>query len=312
MSFQSLYLKEEYRTGQDNLVSDFYHPCLEKSYLYQRSVGYFSSTVFLLIGPEIIEFAKKGGKIQLICSPSLSTGDIQALERGYSNYEHWVSNEALATIDTLFRDERIIKNTEALATLIKLNVMEVKLAFRKDSVGIYHEKLGIFSGADETLQIQSTDRLLQVGPDTWGLYERDKSLSFDEIGVCLHALYAYLNESGKGIHHSEVDTFLKSKSLVHLKVSGYELLNLAQRDERFYLGRSMFLGLLEWGEDTRRLTVAQAVRLILSEMTARMSINEIHATVENLTGLEVDGTVTGLLPKEGAKYNVVTKLWEKA
>lgn len=172
-------------------------------------------------------------------------------------------------------------------------------------------RLQAIRGVHETLQIQSTDRLLQVGPDTWGLYERDKSLSFDEIVVCLDALYAYLNESGKGIHHSEVDTFLKSRSLVHLKVSGYELLNLAQRDERFYMGRSMFMGLAEWGEDTRRLTFAQAVRLIFSEMKSPMSINEINARVENLTGLEIDGTVTGIIPKEGGKYNPKTRLWEK-
>tara|TARA_A200000159_G_scaffold164892_1_gene197111 strand:- start:2033 stop:4831 length:2799 start_codon:yes stop_codon:yes gene_type:complete len=172
-------------------------------------------------------------------------------------------------------------------------------------------RLQAIRGVHEALQIQSTDRMLQVGPDTWGLYERDKSLTDDEIVVCLDALYAYLNESEKGIHHSEVDTFLKSKSLDHLKVSGYELLNLAQRDERFYMGRSMFLGLAEWGEDTRRLTIAQAVRLILSEMTAPMSINEIHAKVESVTGLEIDGTVTGILPKEGAKYNLETRLWEK-
>lgn len=174
MSFKSLSLKEEYRTGQDNLVTDFYHPCLEKSFLYQRSVGYFSSTVFLLIGPEIIEFAKKGGKIQLICSPSLSAGDIQALEQGYSNYEQWASNEALDTINTLFRDEKIIKNTEALATLIKLNVMEVKLAFRKNSVGIYHEKLGILSGADEKVSFKGSVN------ETWsGWHERGNYESLD-------------------------------------------------------------------------------------------------------------------------------------
>ena len=139
MHLSSLNLKEEYRTGESNLVNDFYIPCLDQSYLYQRSVGYFSSTVFLLIGPEIINFAKSGGKIQLICSPSLSTGDIEALECGYTDSNQWASDEILHTIDTLFSDNRLIKNTEALATLIKLNVIEVKLAFRKNSVGIYHE-----------------------------------------------------------------------------------------------------------------------------------------------------------------------------
>jgi|GEM_PF-1342274 len=173
-------------------------------------------------------------------------------------------------------------------------------------------RLQAIRGVHEALQIQSTDRLFQVGPDTWGLYERDKSLTDDEIAICLNALCAHLRATQKGIHHTEVGTFLENNSLHQLKVSGYELLNLAQRDGRFYLGRSMFLGLAEWGEDTRRLNVAQAVRLIISEMSSPMSINEINAKVEELTGLEIDGSVTGLIPKEGGKYNSETRLWEKS
>ncbi len=194
MHLSSLKLKEEYRTGESNLVNDFYIPCMEQSYLYQRSVGYFSSTVFLLIGPEIINFAKSGGKIQLICSPSLSTGDIEALECGYGDSSQWASDEILHTIDTLFSDNSLIKNTEALATLIKLNVIEVKLAFRKNSVGIYHEKLGIFSGNDEKVSFKGSVN------ETWsGWHERGNYESLDifcswidgrdERQVSRHTLY---------------------------------------------------------------------------------------------------------------------------
>jgi len=73
-----------------------------------------------------------------------------------------------------------------------------------------------------------------------------------------------------------------------------------------------FLGLANWGEDTRRLNYAQAVRLIFSDMKSPMSIMEINAKVEELTGLEIDGTVTGIIHKEGGKYNPETRLWEKA
>lgn len=148
MSLNGLQLKEEYRTGEANLIADFYLPCLDQSQTYSRSVGYFSSTIFLLIGPSIIDFAKRGGKIQLVCSPSLSAADIDALEQGHNCNIHEVNQEILHTVDTLLSDSKTIKNTEALATLIKLKIMEVKIAFRKNSAGIYHEKLGILSGSD--------------------------------------------------------------------------------------------------------------------------------------------------------------------
>ena len=173
-------------------------------------------------------------------------------------------------------------------------------------------KLEAIRGVHESLQIQPTERMFQVGPDTWGLYERDISLSDEETKVCLDNLYSHLSSNQKGIHHSEVNSFLASRALSHMAVTGYELLNLAQRDSRFYLGRSMFLGLADWGEDTRRLNYAQAVRSIFTDMTSPMSIIEINAKVEELTGLEIDGTVTGIIPKEGGKYNPETRLWEKA
>lgn len=148
MSLNGLHLKEEYRTGEANLVADFYLPCLDQSQTYSRSVGYFSSTIFLLIGPSIIDFAKRGGKIQLVCSPSLSAADINALEQGHNSNIHEVNQVILHTVDTLLSDSKTIKNTEALATLIKLKIMEVKIAFRKNSAGIYHEKLGILSSSN--------------------------------------------------------------------------------------------------------------------------------------------------------------------
>ena len=174
MDLNELKLEEEYRTGEANLVADFYLPCLNKSETYQRSVGYFSSTIFLLIGPEIINFAKRGGRIQLICSPSLSAADIDALEQGYDCGVHKANQEILHTVDTLLNDNRSIKNTEALATLIKFKIMEVKIAFRKNAAGIYHEKLGILTGGDYSVSFKGSVN------ETWsGWHDRGNYESLD-------------------------------------------------------------------------------------------------------------------------------------
>jgi len=53
-------IEEEYFTGMVSLIENFYKPCLKESTLYDRSVGFFRSSVFILIGREIITFAKKG------------------------------------------------------------------------------------------------------------------------------------------------------------------------------------------------------------------------------------------------------------
>jgi len=145
-------------------------------------------------------------------------------------------------------------------------------------------KLQSVRGVHESLQIQPTDRMIQVGPDTWGLFERDIHITFDEITLYLDKLYQYLIYQDKGIHVTEIPFFLNWADLIENSVENYTLLSLAQRDERFYLGRSMFLGLSSWGEETRRLTNAEAVRKIINEMEKPMSTIEINLLVSKLTG----------------------------
>ena len=48
---RDLHLQEEYFTGDTDLVETFYQPCLFEAIEYNRSVGYFRSSVFILIGP---------------------------------------------------------------------------------------------------------------------------------------------------------------------------------------------------------------------------------------------------------------------
>ena len=172
-------------------------------------------------------------------------------------------------------------------------------------------RLEAVRGVHESLQIQPTERMLQIGPDTWGLYERDVKVDTNSISQYLENLYSYLKDKQKGIHVTEVPEFLDEVNLDLEKPESYTLLSLAQQDKRFYMGRAMFLGLSEWGEDTRRYTNSQAVRKILDEMTKPMSIMEINAKVHSLTGIDTVTTVTGILINEGARYYAEQRLWYK-
>jgi superfamily II DNA or RNA helicase len=140
--------KEEYRTGDIDLVEVFYRPCLKKSVRYDRAVGYFRSSVFLLVGPDFLEFAKKGGKLRLVCSPCLSSDDADAITQGYKSKEEVTSETILKDIDQILENHAITKNTEALATLICLGAIEIKLTFLPEAQGIYHEKIGLFYDTD--------------------------------------------------------------------------------------------------------------------------------------------------------------------
>ena len=70
MGLDKIHILEEYRTGEQDLVESFYKPCLDEANYYDRAVGYFRSTVFLLVGSSLVEFAKRGGTMRLVCSSS--------------------------------------------------------------------------------------------------------------------------------------------------------------------------------------------------------------------------------------------------
>ena len=144
MALDDVHIIEEYRTGEQDLVESFYKPCIREATIYDRAVGYFRSTVFLLIGPNLIEFAKRGGKMRLICSPVLTGEDYEAIIGGYQSREETLGGALVRDLEALYGDEILRANTEALATLISTGVIDIKIAFRPEGHGIYHEKVGIF------------------------------------------------------------------------------------------------------------------------------------------------------------------------
>jgi DNA phosphorothioation system restriction enzyme len=153
VSLRNLPLRLSYRTGRDDLVQDFFLPCLESSVLYRRAAGYFTSHGLALAARGVACLASRGGKMRLVASPYLDPDDIEALRRASDNpveVLRAISARSLTDIeDALVRDR-----LNALAWLAAAGYLEIKLALRLDreggfSRGIFHEKAGIFTDAAE-------------------------------------------------------------------------------------------------------------------------------------------------------------------
>jgi hypothetical protein len=140
----SLDLKTDYRTGRDNAIDSFYAPCLESSKNYFRAVGYFRYSIFILTGEYVINLVKSGGVIHLICSPSLTSEDVRAIEEGHADFTNLVISNLQKEIDEIFIKGGNDYSVKVLATLIKVGALKIKIALRHQASGIYHEKLGIF------------------------------------------------------------------------------------------------------------------------------------------------------------------------
>lgn len=147
MPFKSLNIQQEYRSPQNNIVTEFYIPVLEKAVSYKRSVGYFSSTSLVQITKGILGLIKNGGTIDLVASPYLSKEDEEAIRVGYENRTKIIENALNRSLQEDIKNPFSQERLNLLACLIEKGILNIKIAFieneKEKKIGMYHEKLGL-------------------------------------------------------------------------------------------------------------------------------------------------------------------------
>ena len=157
-------IQVRYDSGQ-NIAADFLVPCLDAAVAYDRAAGYFSSTLYAIIGVPLAAFAAGGGRMRLVCSPQLSKEDIEAIAQGYR--EKALADALTRDLSAMTAEPVAAAATQLLATLVAQGVLEIRIAFRPGEAGIYHDKVGIFTDAAD-------DRVTFTGSanETWRAWSR--------------------------------------------------------------------------------------------------------------------------------------------
>jgi superfamily II DNA or RNA helicase len=141
---RDVHIQVRYDSGQD-IAADFFVPCLDAAATYDRAAGYFSSTLYALIGAPLAAFAGRGGRMRLVCSPELSPEDIDAIAQGYR--ERTLAEALSRDIEAMTAEPVATAATTLLATLVAQGILEIRIAFRPAKAGIYHDKVGLFADA---------------------------------------------------------------------------------------------------------------------------------------------------------------------
>jgi superfamily II DNA or RNA helicase len=176
----SLPLKTDYRKGADDIANDFYLPCMRIAERYDRAVGFFNSAIYVIAWPSLKEFVGRHGKMRLICSPVLAAHDIEAIETGYSErFESENGNKLRDDIRYMLATPYLHKPTAVLATLIALDIVDVRIAFMKRTVRherLFHDKLGLFhDGFGNTLAFKGSMN------ETWSGLSSDGNLESVDV-----------------------------------------------------------------------------------------------------------------------------------
>ncbi|GAB1150132.1 MAG: DEAD/DEAH box helicase family protein [Shewanella algae] len=147
MSLREIDYLEDYRSGYENLIEDFFRPSLAQAKAYWRGVGYFSSSALEAFGAPLGEFIKNGGHIRLVTSVELSQDDFEAIQNG-SPKQDICAQRLEQIIDSDFADG-VGDGTMRLLRLLELRRLEIQIAVPKTGTGIYHEKIGLFFDDDD-------------------------------------------------------------------------------------------------------------------------------------------------------------------
>ena len=171
MSLKDIDVQREYRNKAKDIVSEFYLPLMSSSILYQRAVGYFSSSALAFYTLGISRLIENGGRIELIASPELTQEDIDAIELGYEYRDNIIERALLNSLNSpinKFEEERL----NLLATYIAEEKLEIKIAFVQDGtkLSIYHEKLGLLHDKENNV-VAFTGSMNESGNGFYGNYE---------------------------------------------------------------------------------------------------------------------------------------------
>ncbi|MCM3398212.1 DEAD/DEAH box helicase family protein [Oceanobacillus profundus] len=145
MDFKSLRLLREYRTGNNDVISDFFVPVLEKSREYNRAVGYFTTDALINLSEGIIGLIKNKGKIKVIASPHLLESDMQSFVMGSKINDKIVTARLVAQLH-MVEDMNSKMKLDLIANLIAAEILEIKIAYKPN--GIYHEKIGVMKDTE--------------------------------------------------------------------------------------------------------------------------------------------------------------------
>ncbi|MER9075863.1 DEAD/DEAH box helicase family protein [Mesorhizobium sp. M0904] len=149
-----LNLKTSYHKGRDDIARDFYLPCMMQATHFDRAVGYFRSTVFIIAWPALKGFIERGGKIQILCSQILADADVDALEAGYAaRVDEVIGRRLLEQVTSLLQNEELCEPAKILAGLVARGLLDLQVAILRENDllsakgRIFHDKLGIFRDA---------------------------------------------------------------------------------------------------------------------------------------------------------------------
>lgn len=135
MALRDISLKEEYRSDRDDIVTEFFVPCLSNCIEYDRCIEYISLKSLTTLALGYDNFAGHKARIRVISGHRFGASDLDLLSRLFSEGR-------TVPVAKKISGTKIKKLQEAVSD----GQIEIKIAIpnSEEVVGSFSEKIGIF------------------------------------------------------------------------------------------------------------------------------------------------------------------------
>ena len=140
---RDLSLKQEYRSDIDDVVSEFFIPCLTNSIQYDRTVEFISIKSLSTLTFGLGNIQDHHAKIRLVSGHRFSTTDLNIIKKLFDQRTNHRFN------GNLIRDHKITE----LQKIINDFKVEIKIAIPNSEYvdGIFEERMGIFRDTNDDI-----------------------------------------------------------------------------------------------------------------------------------------------------------------
>ncbi len=137
MGLRDISLKEEYRSDRDDIISEFFIPCLSNCIEYDRCIEYVTIKSLTTLTLGFDNFAKNKAKLRMITGHRFNASDLELLNKLFSEQTSDVRFNS-----KFIRDSKI----QMLKEIVANNRLEIKIAIpnSEEVVGAFTVKIGIF------------------------------------------------------------------------------------------------------------------------------------------------------------------------
>ena len=141
LGLREIELKEEYRSDRDDIVAEFFFPCLSNCIEYDRCVDFLSIQTLATISMAFDNFTGGKAKLRMVTGHRFRTSDLNLLTKLFSE-KH-----------TKLFDGKLIKDTkiQKLQNIVNNGQIELKIAIPNSEqvADSFSERIGIFRDEDE-------------------------------------------------------------------------------------------------------------------------------------------------------------------